>query len=136
MTQALEIGRKILEMQAFSRLLGAEITAFEQGRAELSLKLKPEHMNQHGAAHGGVLSYLADNALTFAGGSVLGPACVTLEMKINYLKPGKGERLVARAHVAGSGTKQAVCQCEVFGTANDGAETLCAVAQGTIWRTA
>lgn len=135
MTQALEIGRAILEMQAFSRLLGTELTVFEQGRTELVLTLKPEHLNQHKAAHGGVLSYLADNALTFAGGSVLGPACVTLEMKINYLKPGKGERLVARAHVAGSGKQQAVCQCEVFGIDSDGTETLCAVAQGTIWKT-
>jgi uncharacterized protein (TIGR00369 family) len=81
-----------------------------------------------------VLAYLADNALTYAGGSVLGTACVTLEMKINYLKPGKGERLTARARVAGSGKQQAVCQCDVFAIDTAGEETLCAVAQGTIWK--
>lgn len=133
MNQVLEMGRKVLEQQAFSQLLGAELLVFEAGRAELALTLRPEHMNQHGAAHGGVLAYLADNALTYAGGSVLGTACVTLEMKINYLKPGKGERLVARSRVAGSGKQQAVCQCDVFAIA-EGAETLCAVAQGTIWK--
>ncbi|MIL10252.1 PaaI family thioesterase, partial [Salmonella enterica subsp. enterica] len=96
--------------------------------------LKDDHTNQHGAAHGGVLAYLADNALTYAGGSVLGANCVTLEMKINYLKPGKGARLVARARVAGSGAKQAVCQCDVFALDAVGKETLCAIAQGTIWK--
>ncbi len=132
---ALEMGRAVLAGQPFSVLLGAELLAFEPGMAELGLVLKPEHMNQHGVAHGGVLAYLADNALTYAGGSVLGVACVTLEMKINYLKPGKGERLVARARVAGSGKSQAVCQCDVVAVDGQGRETLCAVAQGTIWKT-
>lgn len=31
--------------------------------------LRDEHLQQHGFVHGGVISYLADNALTFAGGS-------------------------------------------------------------------
>lgn len=130
----LEMGRKVLAAQPFSVLLGAELLAFDQGRAELALTLKPEHLNQHGAAHGGVVSYLADNALTYAGGSVLGTACVTLEMKINYLKAGKGTRLVARARVAGSGKQQAVCQCDVYAIDESGEEKLCAAAQGTIWK--
>lgn len=134
MDEMFESGRAVLAGQPFSVLLGAELVVFERGRAELALPLKSEHMNQYGVAHGGVLSYLADNALTYAGGSVLGQACVTLEMKINYLKPGRGERLVARARVAGSGSTQAVCQCEVFVIDAAGIETLCAVAQGTIWK--
>lgn len=136
MIDALKMGQQILANQPFSALLGAELLAFDVGVAELTLLLKSEHMNQHGVAHGGVLAYLADNALTFAGGSVLGTACVTLEMKINYLKPGKGARLAARSKVAGSGKQQAVCQCDVFAIAEDGAETLCAIAQGTIWKLA
>lgn len=131
---ALEIGRTVLANQPFSVMLGAKLLSFEEGRAELALDLKPEHLNQHGAAHGGLVSYMADNALTYAGGSVLGPNCVTLEMKINYLKPAKGVRLVARARVAGSGKSQAVCQCDVLALDADGNEILCAIAQGTIWK--
>lgn len=130
----LAMGREVLAAQPFSVLLGAELLVFEPGRVELALTLKPEHMNQHSAAHGGVLSYLADNALTYAGGSVLGSACVTLEFKINYLKAGKGVRLIARARVTGSGKTQAVCQCDVFAVGEDGDEKLCAAAQGTIWK--
>ncbi|MCO6392180.1 hotdog fold thioesterase [Aliihoeflea aestuarii] len=130
MTDMLEFGRSVLEAQPFSRLLGTELVVFEQGRAELALALQPEHLQQHGFAHGGVVSYLADNALTFAGGSVLGDS-VTLEYKINYLRPAIGQRLVARARVTGSGKTQAVCHCDVF-VSGDGTEKMCATAQGTI----
>lgn len=58
---------------------------------------------------------------------------LTLEFKINYLRPAKGVRLIARARVVGSGKTQAVCQCDVFAVA-DGEEKLCATAQGTIWK--
>jgi uncharacterized protein (TIGR00369 family) len=81
--------------------------------------------------HGGVLSYLADNALTFAGGSLLGPAIVTSEYKINYLRPAMGERLIARATVLHAGKHQAVCRCDIS-VVNADKETLCAAAQGTI----
>ncbi len=132
MTDALKFGRSVLAAQPFSRLLGAELVAFETGAAALALDLKPDHLQQHGFAHGGVVSYLADNALTFAGGSVLGDS-VTLEYKINYLRPAIGKRLIARARVTGSGKTQAVCHCDVFVVGDDG-EKMCATAQGTIRR--
>ena len=34
------------------------------------------------------MSYLADNALTYAGGTALGSNALTLEFKINYVRPG------------------------------------------------
>ena len=83
--------------------------------------------------HGGVISYAVDNALTFAGGTVLGPAVVTAEFKINYMKPVIGEAIFARARVVHSGRKQAVCRCDVYVSA-DGKESICAAAQGTIMR--
>ena len=88
---------------------------------------------QHGFVHGGVLSYLADNALTFAGGTALRAPVVTSEFKINYLRPGVGESLVVRAEAVHVGRSQVVCRCEVHAV-QDGAEKLCALAQGTIAR--
>ncbi|MFZ2099616.1 MAG: PaaI family thioesterase [Oricola sp.] len=126
----LEFGRKVLASQPFSVLLGTEVTRFEDGIAELRLTLGKVHLNQLGFAHGGVVAYLADNALTYAGGSKLGDA-VTLEMKINYVRPATGDMLIARATVLSSGKSQAVCRCDVFAV-RDGEEKLCAAAQGTI----
>jgi uncharacterized protein (TIGR00369 family) len=133
MTQdLLQRGREVLALQGFSRLLGSQLDAFEPGLAQLSLAIGPQLLQQHGFVHGGVLSYLADNALTYAGGSVLGTDVVTAEYKINYLRPAAGgDRLVALASVVGSGKTQAVCRCDVFVEAG-GEWKLCAAAQGTI----
>ena len=128
----LDYGRRILSEQPFSVLLGAELVAWSEGMAELSMRVRPDHLQQHGFVHGGAIAYLADNALAFAGGASLGDA-VTLEFKINYLKPARGDVVVARARVISAGRSQAVCHCEVFVEADSGA-TLCAAAQGTIWK--
>lgn len=130
-TDMLTQGQHILSLQPFSAMLNARLDAFSPGNAELSVPIAPVLLQQHGFVHGGVLSYLADNALTFAGGSVLGDS-VTSEFKINYLRPAKdAERLLAVATVVGSGKTQAVCRCDIF-VLRGGERTLCAAAQGTI----
>jgi uncharacterized protein (TIGR00369 family) len=131
----LAMGREILAKQPFSVLLGAELAALSPGKADLQLTLKPEHLQQNGFAHGGIVSYLADNALTYAGGTAMQVPVVTSEFKINYVRPAVGERLVARASAEAVSKTQAVCRCEVFAV-KDGAEKLCALAQGTIVRLA
>lgn len=88
--ELLEVGRRVLAAQPFSVWLGAELTAFSPAGAELALVVRPEHLQQHGFVHGGVVSYLADNALTYAGGGALGPSVVTAEYKINYVRPASG----------------------------------------------
>ena len=130
MDDLLTMATNALAQQGFSQLLGTELVSISPGSAELALTIKDSLKQQHGFLHGGVVSYLADNALTFAGGSVLGNS-VTLEMKINYLRPAVGERLVASAKVVSSSKRFATCECLV--SAFKGSETvLAAVALGTI----
>jgi acyl-coenzyme A thioesterase PaaI-like protein len=43
--------------------------------------------------HRGVISSAADMALTFAAGTVLGVQILTLEYKVNYLRPAQGEQV-------------------------------------------
>jgi uncharacterized protein (TIGR00369 family) len=131
MDEMLALGQQVLESQSFSRMLGTRLTVFAEGQAELCLAITPDMLQQHGYVHGGVLSYAADNALTFAGGSVLGPRVLTAEYKINYLRPARGGELIARASVIGSGTRQAVCRCDLW-TVSEAGEVLCATALGTI----
>lgn len=129
----LAMGREVLAQQPFSVLLGSELEALSPGQVDLQLALKPEHLQQNGFAHGGIVSYLADNALTYAGGTAMQVPVVTSEFKINYVRPAVGERLIARASADAVSKTQAVCRCEVFAV-KDGAEKLCALAQGTIVR--
>jgi len=133
MDDLLPLGKQVLASQPFSALVGAELTGFSPRQVELTISITPQLKQQHGFVHGGVISYAADNALTFAGGSVLGPAVVTAEYKINYLTPAMGTMLIARATVIHSSKNQAVCRCDVF-VVGEGKENLCAVAQGTIAR--
>jgi len=129
----LAMGRGMLASQPFSVLIGAEMHALAPGEADLQVPLTAQLQQQNGFAHGGIVSYLADNALTFAGGTALRMPVVTSEFKINYVRPAIGERLVARARAVHTGSSQAVCTCEIFAV-NDGVEKLCALAQGTIAR--
>lgn len=128
----LHVGRQVLESQPFSALVGARVAGISEGEAVLEVPVHEELFQQYGFVNGGVVSYLADNALTFAGGTVLGLRVLTQEYKINYLKPARGRMLVARASVVHAGRRQAVCRCDVFAAGADGNETLCATAQGTI----
>ncbi len=133
MDDLLRLGKQILASQPFSALIGAELTGFSPGWVELTISITPQLKQQHGFVHGGVISYAVDNALTFVGGSVLGPEVVTSEYKINYLRPAMGTVLIARARVIYSSKTQAVCRCDVF-VIGEGKENLCAVSQGTIAR--
>lgn len=129
------LGRDIIARQPFAADIGVELVALSLGKSELRLGLEARHTQHLGMAHGGVVATLADMALAFAGGPLMGEGSVTQEFKINYLRPGKGEALVARAEVVGSGRSQAVVRADVFAV-SDGAEKLCATAQGTIMRAA
>jgi len=126
----LDYGKQILKEQPFSMLLGTELTSFGEGQAELSLTIRDELTQNFGFVHGGVLSYLADNCITFSAASILGK-CVTSEYKINYVRPALGEILIARSTVLASGKKQATCECKVYVVAEQ-REKLVAVALGTI----
>lgn len=123
--------RRIFESQPFSHFLGAELVASSSDSAELALTVRDHHKQQHGFVHGGVISYLADNAITFAGGLAMGGNALTAEFKINYMRPAIGARLVAIAQARCTGKRMVVCQCDIY--AIDGqARKLCALAQGTV----
>ncbi|MEV6806930.1 PaaI family thioesterase [Streptomyces sp. NPDC051132] len=128
------LAHSIFQAQPFSRFLGAELVSVGPGSAEIRIANRPEIQQQHGFVHGGVLSYLADNALTFAGGLALGGDALTAEYKINYLRPAVGDLVVARAETTATTRRQAVCVCSVYVVSGESEEHLVAVAQGTIMR--
>ncbi|MET8354141.1 MULTISPECIES: PaaI family thioesterase [unclassified Micromonospora] len=134
MEELLALGRRMLADQPFSSLIGASLSELTTGHAVLQVPIVAGLTQQDGHLHGGVVSYAADNALTFAGGSVLGAAVLTSEFKVNYLRPARGVTLVARARAVHWTRRQAVCVCELWAVDDAGVESLCAVAQGTIVR--
>jgi len=82
---------------------------------------------------GGLISDAADNALAFAGETVLEWTVGTSEFKINYVGPAVAGIIIARAEAMYAGKSQAICRCDVLVQVN-GEQKLCAVAQGTVAR--
>ena len=126
MTITLDQAAAVLAAQPFSTLVGARITAFETGSATLEIPIRDELRQQFGLVHGGVLAYAADNALTFAGGSVLGPNVLTAGLRIDYLRSADGTTLRAVATVTSATARQALCRCEIYSEADDRPPILCA----------
>lgn len=131
-TTDLAVAQKVLAAQPFSNLLGARLVAFAEGEATLELDVRDDLRQQNGYLHGGVLAYAADNTLTFAAGTVVGPRLLTAGFTIDYLRPADGTTLRAHARVVRAGRSRVVCRCDVTAVDAEGVETLCAVAQGTI----
>lgn len=121
----------IFNAQPFSAFLGARLVEVTSSSAVIAVDNREELRQQHGYIHGGVISYLADNALTFAGGLALGGDALTAEYRINYAKPAVGTRIVAEAETVAVTRSQAVCRCSVYSCSGE-EKKLVAVAQGTI----
>ncbi|AHK33305.1 phenylacetic acid degradation protein [Rhodococcus opacus PD630] len=126
-----DTAQAVLAAQPFSVLVGARMTQFGEGGATLEIPVRDELRQQNGFVHGGVLSYAADNALTFAAGTVLGANIMTAGFTITYLRPAQGVLLRADARADASTRRQALCRCDIYAVQDDGSEVLCAAAQGT-----
>lgn len=133
-TSRVGVSRERLEefiaITPFATLVGARLEDFQTGRVALSIPLRKDLTQHHGFAHGAVVSFMADSAMSWSAASVVGDV-VTAEYKINLLAPAVGDRLVARGEVVKASARQAVARADVFAV-KDGREKLIATALATI----
>jgi len=124
--------------QGFMRLLGARLVRVEPGACEIELAFRPDLTQHHGFFHAGVLTTLADNAAGFAAISLMPPgvSALSVEFKLNFLRPGRGVAAVARGTVVKPGRTLMVVRAEAYGRAADGAEEHCATMLATMMRVA
>ncbi|MCW5749367.1 MAG: PaaI family thioesterase [Alphaproteobacteria bacterium] len=121
--------------QPFMDHLGASMTRIEPGLCEIEAGHRPQLTQQHGYFHGGVLAALADSAAGYAAYSLM-PAdatVLTVEYKINILRPGQGDRLLARGRVIKPGRTLTVVQADVVARRGEH-ETLCLTSLQTLMR--
>jgi len=123
----------IFEAAAFLQTLGIRLEAVGPGSCQTSLTLTPALYQQHGFAHAGVITTLADHTAGGAARAAVPPGrdVLTLELKINFLRPGRGERLIARGRTLRAGRSTVVSESEVFGF-EDGQEVLIAKLSSTL----
>ena len=121
--------------QSFMGTIGATMPVIEPGYCEVHLAVRNDLKQQHGFVHGGALASIADSAAGYAAFSLFdaGSAPLTVEYKLNILRPGQGERMVARARVVKPGRTLTVVQADVYAV-DGGCETLCVTSLQTLMR--
>ena len=123
----------MLRDDAYSAWLGIDVEELEQGRAVVSMVVRPEMLNGFGICHGGVTFALADSALAFAA-NAYGDVSVTVESSIAFTDPARtGDRLVAVASELHRGRRIGHYQVHIFKMAVDG--ELVGSLRGVVYRT-
>ena len=119
--------------QGFIKTCGISLVSLEHGRAESRLEITGAHSQQDDFAHAGVMATMADHTAGYAAFSVVTKdyRILTLEFKINFLRPATGDGLVCRARVVKEGKNILVADSEVFSQGN-GEEKLVAKALVTL----
>ena len=103
------------EKQGLMALLGARITRIEPGKMSIECEYREELSQQDGFFHAGVVSSIADVACGYAAYSLMeeGSRVLSVEFKINFLRPAKGKLILAEAKVIKPGSTLFVCEAEV-----------------------
>ena len=119
--------------KGFSHAAGFRIVDVKPGYAEVMLPRRDDLLQFFGHFHGGVITALADQAAGIAVTSGLpkGKIGVTVEIKVNFLSPGDGSELIARAKMLKMSGSIGVATVEVF-TRDDKSERLCAFCTATM----
>ena len=119
--------------KGFSHAAGFRIAEVKPGYAEVALARRDDLVQFFGHFHGGVITALADQAAGIAVTSGLprGKIGVTVEIKVNFLSPGDGTELIARARTLKMTGSLGVATVEVF-TRDEKSERLCAFCSATM----
>ncbi len=114
--------RESFGKQTAMQTLGAVMGRVQPGEVEIEMPYRADLAQQHGFIHGGIVTAIVDSACGYAAFSLSAPesAVLTVEYKVNFVAPAKGDRLLARGEVVRPGASVTVCKGEVL--AYDGGE--------------
>lgn len=121
---------QVFDQMPFNRLLGLKVTGFSAEQAEVRFAFKPELVGNpvQKILHGGVIASVLD---TVGGIMAISSALrrleqvehevlvakmgkmSTIDMRSDYLRPGRGTEFIATAQVIRSGNKVCVCRMEL-----------------------
>ena len=115
-------------------LIGARLARVEPGVVEIELPFRADLTQQDGYLHAGVITTVADSAAGYAAYTLMpgGSRVLSIEFKVNLLRPARGELFVARAEVIKAGRTLTVVRADVFATGTNSQKDLVATMQGTM----
>lgn len=125
--------RASFAQQQAMQMLGADLTVVAPGYTEIHLPYRADLTQQHGFLHGGIVGMILDSACGYAAFSLMPPhtGVLTVEYKINFVAPARGDALVAQGRVVKTGRTLTVCWGEAYAESG-GPPKLVATMVGTL----
>lgn len=116
-------------------LIGAELGRIEPGLVTIQLPYRQDLTQQDRYLHAGIVTTLMDSACGYAAYSLMptGSEVLSVEFKVNLLRPAKGETFFAEGEVIKPGKTLTVVRGNVYSLTGDGKQ-LVATMQGTMIR--
>jgi len=107
--------RSIFEKANFLQYLGLQLTSSGKGSCETALTIEDRHLQQHGFVHAGVIATMADHTAGGAARTASGEHdVITIEFKVNFLRPATARKLICYGKVLRAGKSVIVSEAEVF----------------------
>ena len=128
-----EEAQRSFAQQSIMNLIGASLTLVEPGIVEITLPYRKELTQQNGYLHAGIVTTIADSACGYAAFTLMptGSGVLSVEFKVNLLRPSQGEKFLARAEVIKAGKTLTVVRADVFAIIENN-RALVATMQGTM----
>jgi uncharacterized protein (TIGR00369 family) len=125
--------RRSFAQQSMMHLIGASLSLVERGVVEITLPYRPDLTQQNGYLHAGMVTTIADTACGYAAFTLMpaGSKVLSVEFKVNLLRPATGDIFLARAEVIKAGKTLTVVRADVFALIENN-RTLVATMQGTM----
>lgn len=88
----------------------------EKGYFQSRVLIEEHHRQQDGFVHAGVMATMADHTAGYAAFTTVPEEfqILTIEFKINFLRPANGDSLVCRSRVIREGSQIIISESEVF----------------------
>ena len=112
----------------FNVRAGFEVTAAEDGEAEIRMQWNEGFTQYSGHLHAGMIAALLDTACGFAAATRVGPVTAS-HFSMNCLRPAIGRALVARGSMVRAGRRQVFARAELFAEDEHGAMSLVATGE-------
>ena len=113
--------------------LGVSLASVEAGRVILRMPFAQPFTQQHGFLHAGIVTALVDSACGWAALSLMpeGKEVLSVEFKVNLLRPARGDHFEAIGEVVKSGRTLTVCSGRLVAFEGE-RETIVAQMQATM----
>ncbi|MFX1489853.1 MAG: PaaI family thioesterase [Promethearchaeota archaeon] len=103
-------------MQGFPAYCGFIVDHVDDGVFESLLTVHPEHKQQDGFIHAGVIATIADHTTGYSAYTIVPEnlRILTIEFRINYFKLAQGNEIICKSRVINPGKKIIVSESEIF----------------------